>query len=148
MVAEGMDGLKIRTLGPKSGAAVVAAVAGATATAIRASARPSLMVILFGFTESIVFVRPLEDEECLFFDALVGDESLAVEVVLQAGVDAAGGAEVHQDPRASAAELRDLVEHCDLVVVDLGLIFLSPEGRHGAAFGSVVAGFGIASPLG
>src|ERR1700721_2309541 len=44
---------------------------------------------LFGFAEGFVFVGFLEDEEGLFFDALVGDEALAVEVVLNAGVDAA-----------------------------------------------------------
>src|SRR5271169_1003477 len=109
MVSDGMDRLKTRTLGPKSGAAGVAAVAGTTAIARSASERPSFMVALFGFAECLVFVRFLEDEEGLFFYALVGDEALAVEVVLEAGVNAAGGAEVHQDPGAGAAELRDFV---------------------------------------
>ncbi len=82
----------------------------------------------------------------MFFFSLVGDEALAVEVVLEAWVDAAGGAEVHEDPWAGAAELRDFVEHGDLVAVDLGLIFLGPEGGVGVAGGGVVAGFGVCRP--
>ena len=122
-----MEGLKTRTLGPKSGVAGVAALAGAIATVSRVRERPSFIATLFGFAECFVFVGFLEDEEGLFLFALVGDEAFAVEVVLQAGVDASGGAEVHEDPGAGAAKLGDFVEHRDLVTVDLGLIFLCPE---------------------
>ena len=82
--------------------------------------------LLFGFAERFIFVGFLEDKEGLFLDALIGDEALAVEVVLEAWIDAACGAEVHEDPGAGAAELRNFVEHRDLVAVDLGLIFLGP----------------------
>src|ERR1700734_247713 len=110
MVSGGIERLKMRTLGPKSGGAGVAAVAGPTANAKRASGRLSFIVTLFGFAECLVFISFLKDEEGLFFHALVGDKALAVEVVLEAGVDAAGGAKVHQEPRAGATELGDLVQ--------------------------------------
>ena len=83
----------------------------------------------------------------MFFDALVGDETFAVEVVLKAGIVATRGAEVHQDPGADAAELGNPVEHGDLMAVDLGLVFLGPDGRLCAGWG-VQAGFGAGSPLG
>ncbi len=126
----------------------MAATAGLAMDANRASERASFVVIVIRVCRGLFFVRFLEDEEGLFLHALVGDEALAVEVVLKAGVDAAGGAEVHQEPGAGAAELRDFVEHRDLVVVDLGLVLLGPEGGVGVAGGGVVAGFGVAAPLG
>src|SRR5580692_11033372 len=53
---------------------------------------------LLGFTESFVLVGLLQNKECLFLDALVGDKTFAVEVVLQPRIDAAGRPEVHQYP--------------------------------------------------
>src|SRR5580704_9058227 len=100
---------------------------------------------LFRFAEGFVFVGLLEDEEGLLFDALVGDEALAVEVVLETRVDASGGTEVHQNPRAGAAELRDTVEHRDLMTVDFGLIFFGPDCWVSVAGRGVVAGSGVAA---
>jgi len=45
---------------------------------------------LFGFAKSLFFIGFLEDKEGLLLYALIGDEAFAVEVVLEAGVDAAG----------------------------------------------------------
>src|ERR1700733_10849978 len=109
MSAAGVVGLKTRTLGPKSGVVGVAALAGAIAIASRAREKASFMSTLFGFALCLVFVRLLEDEEGLFFLALIGDEAFTVEVVLETGVDATGGAEVHEDPGAGAAKLGDFV---------------------------------------
>src|SRR5271170_1104454 len=148
MSVAGVDGLKTRTSGPKSGAAGVAAVAGTIANASRAKERAGFMITLFGFAECLVFVRLLEDEEGFFFYALVGDQALAVDVVLQAGVDTAGRAEVHEEPGTGAAKLGDFVVHCDLMVVDFGLVLLGPERGVRVASGRVVARFGVASPLG
>ena len=71
MVADGMEGVKIKTLGPKSGGEGVAAVAGATASASRLIERQSLMIALFGFAECLVFVSFLKDEEGLFLLPLI-----------------------------------------------------------------------------
>ena len=65
--------MKMRTLGPKSGGAGVAADVGATANANRASERTSFMIALFGFAECLVFISFLKDEEGLFLLSLVRD---------------------------------------------------------------------------
>src|ERR1700761_92688 len=45
---------------------------------------------LLGFPESFVFVGLLQNKKCLFLDALFGDKTFAVKVVLQSRIDAAG----------------------------------------------------------
>jgi hypothetical protein len=50
---------------------------------------------LLCLAKGLVFVGLLKDKEGLLLDALIGDQALAVEVVLQPRVDATGGAKVH-----------------------------------------------------
>jgi hypothetical protein len=88
--------------------------------------------------QGVVFVGLLEDEEGGFLLALVGYEAFAVEAVLDVGEDADGGAEIHEDPSGVAAQVGDVVEHGDLVAVDVGLVFLGPA----LGDGTVEAGLG------
>src|SRR6059058_5073246 len=135
----------------------MAALPGLAMDANRARERASFVMstssclfkrFLFRFAEGFFLIRLLQDEEGLLFHALVGDETLAIEVVLETRIDAAGRAEVHQKPWAGAAKLRDFVQHRDLMMVDLGLILLGPERRVGVARWRVITGLCVTAPLG
>jgi hypothetical protein len=61
-----------------------------------------------------------EDIIRLFLFAAVTQQSFAIVVILDAGEGTAGTAEVHQYPGSDALQKRNLLEHGDLVVVDVG----------------------------
>jgi len=104
----------------------------------------SLTRELLSFADGVVLVGLLDDGEGLLLFSLIGDEAFAVEAVLDTGELAYGGAEVHEDPRAHAAELGNFVEHHELVAVDAGLVLLGPA----LGFGAVKAGLRSAAELG
>ena len=75
--------------------------------------------------------------------ALIRNQALAIESILNANQLAAGRAEVHQNPGAHAAQLRDAVEHRELMLEEAGLVFLGPA----IGFRAVQAGLGAAAKV-
>ena len=74
-------------------------------------------------------IEPLHYKERFFLFTLVRDQSLPIVKVLNAWQRAAGGAEVHQDPGAGAAQERDSFQHVHLMLINILLVFLCPA-RH------------------
>src|ERR1051325_5098264 len=88
-------------------------------------------------------VEGLEDVERLLALAAVRDEALAVVEVLYARQRSARRAEVRQNPRRHPAQGRYLLQHPDLMLVDVTLILLRPALRLVA----VAARQGVAAEL-
>ena len=81
----------------------------------------------------------MEHRESQLFLALVGDQSFAIELVLDAHEGPIGRTEIHQHPRAHASKLGNLVKHRQLMAIDVGLILLSPS----FVFTAVQTGLGV-----
>ena len=132
-----MDELKTRTLGPKSGTGeAVAAIAELAIEANRAREGASFIIDYSALPRVLSLYAFWRMKKACFFCPWSEMRPLRLKSSWRPGIDAAGGAEVHQEPGAGAAELRDFVEHCDLVAVDIGLILLGPESGVGVAAGA------------
>lgn len=67
--------------------------------------------ILLGLANGFLPIGFLQDIEGQLLAALVRDKSLAVELILKTCERTVGGAEIHEDPCAEAAQLSYVVEH-------------------------------------
>src|SRR5271167_3199203 len=77
-----------------------------------------------GFLQiKIVF---LKNEECLLFLTLVADQAFPVVKILKVGKCTARTVKIFQDPRCGPAQERDPLEHSDLMLIEVFLIFLGP----------------------
>jgi len=90
-----------------------------------------------------IFIRLLHDERCLLLLSVFGEEAFAIVAVLQDRDVAGSGAKVQQHPWCSSAKLRDLCQHHELMLIDIGLLFLGPA----LGYGAVVADFGFGPKL-
>src|SRR5580658_8968243 len=95
------------------------------------------------FAHGSILIGFLQEIECKLLSALVGDEPFAIEIVLNAGQRPIGRAKIHQAPRAHTSKLRNLVQHRQLMAVDVGLVLFSPA----LVVASVESGLGSASKL-
>ena len=83
---------------------------------------------LLSVPDGIFLVGLLQDEEDLFLVSILGDESLAIVIVLYSRQQPQWRAEVHQQPRAHSPQLRNLIQHDELMFVNIGLKFFCPPG--------------------
>lgn len=70
---------------------------------------------LFRLAHGFLLIRLLQDVKRQLLPALVGDESLAIELILNARQWPIRRAEIHQNPRAHPLKLGDAVEHSQLM---------------------------------
>ena len=78
--------------------------------------------------DRIFLVGFLQDVEDFFLVTILGDKSLAIVEILYFRQQPQWRAEVHQQPRAHSPQLRYLIQHDELMFVDVGLKFFCPPG--------------------
>ena len=93
---------------------------------VRRTAHPFLFSTTISLEQILIPICLLKDEEGLLLFSLIGDQSFEVVTVLHSGQHPPWRTKVHQDPRTYAAQLRDAVQHADLMAKDIRLVFFSP----------------------
>src|SRR5580765_7671036 len=83
-------------------------------------------IALLWLADRLLSVCLLQDKKCLLLLSLFRNETFSIEVVLYSRQRTAWRAKVHEDPRRHSPQLRNAIEHDELMLVDVGLIFLRP----------------------
>src|SRR5580704_9412412 len=77
-------------------------------------------------SDRLFLVSLLEYIEGHLFVTLIGNKSLSVEFILNAGQHSVRRTKIHQYPGAHSSKLRNAIEHGQLMAVNIRLIFLCP----------------------
>src|ERR1700722_8524057 len=84
--------------------------------------KQNTQALLLSLPHRLVHILLLQNKERLLLFSLVRDQSLAIELILNSRKRPIRRAEVHQDPRTHSPQLRNPVEHSELMTIDIRLV--------------------------